>query len=65
MKQYAVYGVDTVNALKDFYTLEDAIAFSKKGLRKWAKTVKDTKLHKTIYRVSKDNNGEIKEKWFI
>ncbi|MBR4152081.1 MAG: hypothetical protein IKT98_03910 [Selenomonadaceae bacterium] len=62
MKKYAVYGVDTVTALKECDTFEDALAFAKKGLRKWGKTIKDTELRKTVYKVHKNNNGEVIEK---
>lgn len=62
MKRYAVYGVDTITALKDYVTFEEALDFARKGLRKWAKTIKDTETHKTIYKVWKNNNGEIIEK---
>lgn len=65
MKQFAVYGADLTNALNSFDSLNDAIESAKKGLRKWSKTVKDTKAHKTVYRVHKNNNGEIVEHWCI
>lgn len=62
MKRYAVYGVDTITALKEYDHFEEALGFARKGLRKWSKTIKDTETHKTLYKIWKNNNGEVTEK---
>lgn len=62
MKRFAVYGVDTVTALKEYDTFEEAHAFAIKGLRKWSKTVKNTETHKVIFKAWKDATGKIVEK---
>ena len=65
MKRYAVYGVDSITALKEYDSLEEAKVFAKKGLRKWSKTVKDRETKKMVYTAWKNNRGEIVEKEWI
>lgn len=60
MKKFAVYGADTIVALKEFDTITEAMQFAKKNLRKHGKTIRSTVYHKNLYKVFKNKFGEIK-----
>lgn len=62
MNRYRVYGVDTINPLRCFDSMEDAKQFCRKGLRKWSKTIRDAETGRTVYKAWKNNNGAIVER---
>lgn len=55
MKKFAVYGADLTTPLKEFDTINEAMIFAKKNLRKWSKKIRSTEYHKDLYRVVKDS----------
>ena len=60
MKNFAVYGVDTTQAIAEFDTVNEAIAYARKNLRDngWGRTVKSRK-YKSVWYTARKINGKI------